>query len=57
MSKTILLIEDEPGIRMAVKDELEFEGFQVHLAEDGVAGLESIMSNTPEPNTDEGDED
>ena len=38
MSKTILLIEDEPGIRMAVKDELEFEGFRVHLAEDGLTG-------------------
>jgi two-component system alkaline phosphatase synthesis response regulator PhoP len=48
VSKTILLIEDEPGIRMAVKDELEFEGFRVCLAEDGVAGLESILGNPPD---------
>jgi len=48
MSKTILLIEDEPGIRMAVKDELEFEGFQVHLAEDGLTGFESILRNPPD---------
>ncbi len=48
MSKTILLIEDEPGIRMAVKDELEFEGFRVHLAEDGLTGLESILRNAPD---------
>ena len=48
MNKTILLIEDEPGIRMAVKDELEFEGFQVRLAEDGLAGLESILRNPPD---------
>ena len=48
MSKTILLIEDEPGIRMAVKDELEFEGFRVRLAEDGLAGLESILQNPPD---------
>src|SRR5213592_2130139 len=33
---------------MAVKDELEFEGFRVCLAEDGVAGLESILGNPPD---------
>src|SRR5205814_1804014 len=33
---------------MAVKDELEFEGFQVRLAEDGVAGTESILHNPPD---------
>ncbi|MBI4456917.1 MAG: response regulator transcription factor [Acidobacteria bacterium] len=47
MNKTILIIEDEPGIRMAIKDELEFEGFQVRLAEDGPAGLESILHSLP----------
>jgi len=48
LSKTILLIEDEPGIRMAVKDELEFEGFQVRLAKDGLAGMESILRESPD---------
>ena len=48
MNQTILLIEDEPGIRMAVKDELEFEGFQVRFAENGLAGLESILRNPPD---------
>jgi DNA-binding response OmpR family regulator len=48
LNKTILLIEDEPGIRMAVKDELEFEGFQVRLAEDGIAGLDSLLRNPPD---------
>src|SRR5436853_366622 len=33
---------------MADKDELEFEGFRVCLAEDGVAGLESILGNPPD---------
>ena len=47
MKKTILFIEDEQGIRMAVKDELEFEGFAVQLAEDGRAGLESILKSPP----------
>ncbi len=48
MKKKILVIEDEPGISMAVKDELEFEGFEVELAEDGLAGLESIHRAVPD---------
>ena len=48
MKKKILLIEDEAGISMAVKDELEFEGYQVKLVEDGVTGLESILHDKPD---------
>ena len=43
MPQRILVIEDEPGIRTAIKDELEFEGFQVDLAEDGPSGLAAIL--------------
>jgi DNA-binding response OmpR family regulator len=45
--KTILVIEDDPGISMAVRDELEFEGFRVEVAHDGRAGLESILQSPP----------
>lgn len=48
MPQRILIIEDEAGIRTAVKDELEFEGFQVELAEDGLAGLAAILRSPPE---------
>jgi len=48
MKKKILLIEDEPGISMAVKDELEFEGYEVKLVENGVTGLESILHDQPD---------
>ena len=47
MNKTILIVEDEPGITMAIKDELEFEGFDVRLAKDGIAGLQSILESPP----------
>lgn len=47
MNKTILIVEDEPGITMAIKDELEFEGFDVRLAKDGIAGLQSILGSPP----------
>ncbi len=48
MKKKILLIEDETGIRMPIKDELEFEGFEVQVREDGLQGLESILSDRPD---------
>ena len=41
----ILVVEDEPGLRLALKDELEFEGFSVELASDGRAGLAAILGS------------
>jgi DNA-binding response OmpR family regulator len=43
----ILVIEDEPGVRPALKDELEFEGFEVETAEDGQSGLAAILRSPP----------
>ena len=39
MTKTILVIEDSATIRANICEWLELEGFNVHSAEDGVAGL------------------
>ncbi|MBI3402456.1 MAG: response regulator transcription factor [Acidobacteria bacterium] len=47
MSTRILVVEDEPGIRLALKDELEFEGFDVELAEDGATGLAAVLRSEP----------
>ena len=44
----ILVIEDEPGIRLAIKDELEFEGYDVVLAVDGPSGLAAISTSRPD---------
>ena len=44
----ILVIEDEPGIRLAIKDELEFEGYDVALAADGPSGLAAISTARPD---------
>ena len=35
----ILVVDDDPGIRDLVKDLLTIEGYDVHLAEDGMEGL------------------
>ena len=42
MSK-ILIIEDEPNMRLGLKDNLEFEGYEVDFNEDGEAGLKNIL--------------
>ena len=41
----ILIIEDEKDMREGLKDNLEFEGYSVDLAEDGKAGLNKIENN------------
>ena len=38
----ILIVEDEAQMRLGLKDNLEFEGYLVDLAEDGSSGLEKI---------------
>ncbi len=39
MSKRILVVEDEPGIAMALEDELTNQGYDVELARDGDAAV------------------
>lgn len=42
---TILIVEDEPSMRLGLKDNLEFEGYTVEEAEDGQAALEKLRDN------------
>jgi len=41
----ILIVEDEPQMRRGLRDNLEFEGYEVVLAEDGAEGLKLILEN------------
>ncbi len=41
----ILIIEDEQNMRLGLKDNLEFEGYKVDLAEDGKIGFTKILEN------------
>jgi len=45
---TILVIEDEEHIRTILKYNLELDGFEVFLAEDGMAGLELAREKRPD---------
>lgn len=40
----ILIIEDEPAMQLGLKDNLEMEGYEVDLANDGEAGMSRIRS-------------
>jgi DNA-binding response OmpR family regulator len=39
MNTRILIIEDEPAIALGLRDDLELEGYQVEIADDGKAGM------------------
>ncbi|NOU59963.1 response regulator transcription factor [Marinifilum caeruleilacunae] len=41
----ILIVEDEPSMLMGLKDNLEFESYQVDTADDGELGLKKILEN------------
>ena len=43
MSRSILLIEDEPGLVLTLKDRLTREGYQVDAAQDGNLGLAAAL--------------
>ena len=41
----ILIVEDEPAMQLGIKDNLEFEGYEVDIVGDGKAGLDKILTN------------
>lgn len=41
----ILIVEDEPQMQMGLKDNLEFEGYEIDCADDGEQGLKNILEN------------
>jgi two-component system alkaline phosphatase synthesis response regulator PhoP len=47
MSK-ILIVEDEPDMALGLKDNFEFEGYEVTTATDGQAGLEKARALKPD---------
>ncbi len=41
----ILIVDDEPNMRLGLRDNLEFEGYEVDSAPDGEEGLTKIIDN------------
>jgi len=48
MSAQLLLVDDEPGLREAVKDYLQESGFTVQVASNAHEGWELLQQNTPD---------
>lgn len=46
-SKTILVVEDDPGIRLILRDALAAEGYKVVTAADGQEGLRQALESQP----------
>jgi DNA-binding response OmpR family regulator len=44
--KKILIVEDEAPMLQGLKDNLEFEGYEVDTASDGESGMEKILNNS-----------
>ena len=44
MSARILIIEDEPAMQLGLKDNLEFEHYDVEIVDDGGIGLQKIQT-------------
>lgn len=42
----ILIVEDEPAMRLGLTDNLEFEGYEVDFVEDGEAGIEALTTKS-----------
>lgn len=48
MKSKILIVEDEPAMVAGLRDNFEYEGYEVISAEDGVSGLERALSDNPD---------
>jgi two-component system alkaline phosphatase synthesis response regulator PhoP len=48
MPKKILVIEDDPGILLSLRDEFEFENYTVVTADNGEKGLEMVRKEKPD---------
>jgi two-component system, OmpR family, alkaline phosphatase synthesis response regulator PhoP len=46
--KTVVIVEDDPTMQRGLKDNFEFQGYQVLTAEDGEQGLNTILSAKPD---------
>jgi len=44
----ILIVEDEPNMVAGLRDNFEFEGYDVITAQDGVAGLQRALDDSPD---------
>ena len=47
-TKTVLIVEDEPAVALALTDALSKEGFTIQTAKDGAEGLSQALAGHPD---------
>ena len=48
MSRRILVVEDNPDLAFGLRNNLEIEGYEVDVAEDGLTGLDLALRSAPD---------
>lgn len=48
MTKTVLVVDDEPNIVLSLEFLMKKAGYEVRIARDGNAALESVVEKTPD---------
>jgi len=48
VQKQVLVVDDQFGIRVLLQEVLEREGFEVHLAANGIEALQQVESKSPD---------
>ncbi|MFH1781967.1 MAG: response regulator [Patescibacteria group bacterium] len=48
MKKKILIVEDEPSLRSALRDKIKDQGFEVFTGANGKEGLKQAIKNKPD---------
>lgn len=48
MSKTVLVVDDQIGIRLLLEEVIQQEGYNVELALNGKEALDKILDNKPD---------
>jgi DNA-binding response OmpR family regulator len=48
MKTKILIVEDEPAMVAGLRDNFEYEGYDVISAEDGISGLDRALADNPD---------
>ena len=48
MTKSILIVEDDPALLRGLRDNFEAQGYEVRTANDGQRGLVSVLNQPPD---------
>ncbi|WP_153463532.1 MULTISPECIES: response regulator [Sediminibacillus] len=48
MKKTVMIVDDQPGIRLLLEEILKTEGYQIKTAENGKEALDKIVNEPPD---------